>query len=43
MGDAPDPLRAVTDGELDDFFRLLSRAFGEDMRPEEIELESRSS
>lgn len=39
MGDSPYPLRAVTDDELDDFFRLLSRAFGEDMRPEEIALE----
>lgn len=39
MGDTPYPLRAVTDGELDEFFRVLSRAFGEDIRPEEIALE----
>ena len=39
MGDTPYPLRAVTDDELDHFFRVLSRAFGEDIRPEEIALE----
>jgi len=39
MGDAPYPLRPVTDDELDHFFRVLSRAFGEDIRPEEIVLE----
>jgi predicted acetyltransferase len=39
MGDAPYPLRAVDDSELDHFFRVLSRAFGEDIRPEEIAFE----
>jgi predicted acetyltransferase len=39
MGDAPYPLRAVTDDELDGFFRMLSRAFGEDSRPEEVALD----
>ena len=39
MGDAPYPLRAVTDEELDGFFRCLSRAFGDDMPPEEIDYE----
>src|SRR5437879_4605167 len=39
MGDAPYPLRAVAADELDHFFRVLSRSFGEDIRPEEIALE----
>lgn len=39
MGDTPYPLRAVTDDQLDAFFRVLTRAFGEDIRPEEIALE----
>src|SRR4051794_19684567 len=39
MGDTPYPLRPVADDELDEFFRVLSRAFGEDIRPEEIALE----
>jgi predicted acetyltransferase len=36
MGETPYPLRPVDDDELDHFFRFLSRAFGEDIRPEEI-------
>lgn len=39
MGDAPFPLRPVDTDELDHFFRVLSRAFGEDIRPEEIAYE----
>lgn len=39
MGDTPYPLRAVAADELDHFFQVLSRAFGEDIRPEEIALE----
>ncbi|MDQ1746056.1 MAG: hypothetical protein QOD07_319 [Frankiaceae bacterium] len=39
MGDTPYPLRTVTDDELDHFFRMISRAFGEDVRPEEIALD----
>lgn len=39
MGDSPYPLRAVDTDELDHFFRVLCRAFGEDIRPEEIALE----
>jgi predicted acetyltransferase len=36
MGEAPYPLRAVDESELDHFFRVVSRAFGEDIPPEEI-------
>jgi predicted acetyltransferase len=32
-------MRAVDEDELDHFFRFLSRAFGEDIRPEEIAFE----
>jgi predicted acetyltransferase len=39
MGDTPYPLRPVTEDELDHFFRMISRAFGEDVRPEEIALD----
>jgi len=39
MGDTPYPLRAVTEDELDHFFRVLMRAFGEDSRPAEIALD----
>ncbi|MDQ1683525.1 MAG: hypothetical protein QOC82_262 [Frankiaceae bacterium] len=39
MGDTPYPLRAVEADELDRFFTVLSRAFGEDSRPEEIALD----
>jgi len=39
MGDAPYPLRPVTEDELDHYFRVLLRAFGEDARPDHVALE----